>query len=356
MTTVDKSLIRDADLKAQLAAYDAGHTAGKAGLRSIYVRELEDEQARRDTAAAERAAMPRVQRKRALIRETVEAGDAGDRDNLRYIHSVLAICGLPYTKQDIEVREYERRQGRMSLVVEAGKLMSSTGKWERQPLPFGSRARLLMLHLCSEAIRQQSQTIEIADSLTAFIQDMGFEVTGGKNGSLTYFKQQVNALAACRLHIGVWGNGGASTIETKPFSKMEVWLPDSPNQKMLWPSTITFSREFYDNLTARALPINNHVIRAFAGSARKLDLLFWLSYRLKNLSTPLVLSWDALQEQFGDGFSRKRDFRRQLAEEVADLKSVLPKLPLTLSEYGLSLAPASISVLAIPAKKTIKKP
>ena len=38
------------------------------------------------------------------------------------IDSVLAICGLPYTRQPLEIREFERRQGRMSLVVEAGKL------------------------------------------------------------------------------------------------------------------------------------------------------------------------------------------------------------------------------------------
>jgi hypothetical protein len=355
MNAADLPPILDADLKAQLAAYDAGHTMGKAGLRFIYVRELAEEQARRDKGAAERAAMPPVRRKRAEVREAIENSDAASRDNLSYIHSVLAICGLPYTKQPLEVREYERRQGRMSLVIEAGKLMSATGKWERQPLPYGSRARLLMLHLCSEAIRQQSPTIEIADSLTAFIRDMGFEVSGGKNGSLTYFKQQVNALAACRLQIGIWGSGGASTIDTKPFSKMDVWLPTEPNQKMLWPSTITFSKDFFDNLTERALPINNHVIRAFAGSARKLDLLFWLSYRLKKLDAPLSISWDALQEQFGDGFSRQRDFRKKFAEEVADVKSVLTKLPLTLSDDGLTIAPASTSVLAIPAKKALKK-
>ena len=126
-------------------------------------------------------------------------------------------------------------------------------------------------------------------------------------------------------------------------------------KQMLWPSTITFSSEFYDSLTQRALPINNHVARAFAGSARKLDLLFWLSYRLKNLDKPLVLTWDALQGQFGEGFSRQRAFRAQFAEEVADLKSVLPKVPLVLSERGLTLSPASSTVLAIPAPRASKK-
>lgn len=355
MTGPTENQIRDADLKAELAAYDAGQTFGKPGFRSAYVNQLVNMQAERDARVNELALLPRVQRKRAAARDTLATMEGIDRDNLTHIHSVLALCGLPYKKQPLEVREYERRQGRMSLVVEAGKLMTSTGQWERQPLPYGSRARLLMMHLCSEAIRQQSRTIEIADSLSAFIRDMGFEVTGGKTGSLTYFKQQVNALAACRLQIGVWGSGGAATIETKPFSKMEVWLPENPDQKMLWPSTITFSNDFFEDLTQRALPINKHVARAFAGSARKLDIIFWASYRLKNLSAPLPISWDSLQGQFGEGFARQRAFRALFAKEVADIKSVLPKLPLTLSEKGLVLSPADSSVLALPHRKAAPK-
>lgn len=350
-----EALVKDADLRAALAAYDRGERVGKPGWRSAYVAQLAHEQQERDALAQTRAALPRVQRKRALARDTVETAAGSDRDNLNHIHSVLAICGLPYTKQPLEVREYERRQGRMSLVIEAGKLMTSEGKWERQPLPYGSRARLLMMHLCSEAIRQKSPTIEIADSLSAFIRDMGFDVTGGKTGSLTYFKQQVNALAACRLQIGVWGSGGAATLETKPFSKMEVWLPENPDQKMLWPSTITFSRDFYDDLTQRALPVNKHIVRAFANSARKLDILFWLSYRLKNLDEPLAISWDSLKNQFGAGFGRARDFRQAFTEEVAAIKEVLPKVPLQVSAEGLRLLPTNTAVLAIPVKTSPRK-
>jgi Plasmid encoded RepA protein len=121
----------------------------------------------------------------------------GERENLRHIHSVLALCGLPYTQQPVTKRDWESKNGKMSLKVFAGQLMSpETGHWVDQPLPYGSRARLMLLHTCSEAILQKSPTIEIQDSLTGFIKAMGFAVTGGKNGTLTSFKQQVNALAA----------------------------------------------------------------------------------------------------------------------------------------------------------------
>ncbi|MEQ1718841.1 MAG: replication protein RepA [Hyphomicrobium sp.] len=211
-------------------------------------------------------------------------------DDLRHIHSVLAICGLPYARQPDTVRRFERQQGRMSLVVHAGELKGPDGKSVSQPLPYGSRARLLMLHLCSESIRQKSPTIQIEDSLSAFIRALGYPVTGGPRGTLTAFKQQLNALAACHLQIGMWDGNRARTINAVPFSEIDVWMPTNPAQRILWPSQITFSLDFYKTLTAHALPVNVQAVRAFANSPRKLDILFWLGLRLNSLRKPTSVS------------------------------------------------------------------
>ncbi len=230
-----------------------------------------------------------MSRRRAMVRTALENSPL-DKDDLRHIHSVLAICGLPYTRQPIEIREFERRQGRMSLVVEAGKLRNpETGDRIAQPLPFGPKSRLLLLHLCSEAIRQKSATMEIADSLTGFIRDMGFAVTGGKRGTINAFKEQINALAACKLSVGMWDGIRAVEYQGMPFSKIDVWLPTNPDQLMLWPSTLTFSMDFFTTLSRHALPIRAEAVRAFAGSARKLDMYFWFNYRLQRLKEPTTL-------------------------------------------------------------------
>jgi hypothetical protein len=363
MAHPDLAKIRDADLLAELERYRGnpvfevmvGHIAHKQTKRDAERAKEEAAKVEAEAKAAQRATMPRVQRKRAVIREIIETGEAITRDNLQHIHSVLALCGLPHTRQGLEVREYERRQGNSSLVIEAGKLMTSTGQWEAQPLPYGSRARLLLLHLCSEAVRQKSPTIEIADNLTAFIREVGFGVTGGKTGSLTYFKQQLNALAACRMRVGVWGPKGASTLDTKPFTSMQVWLPDNPDQQMLWPSRITFSTDFFNSLSAHALPVNMQVARALGNSSHMLDLLFWLTFKLHRLERPLTLTWEALHRQFGDTYARERKFREDFRANIATISSVLPRVPLTLSERGLTLSPADPNALALPAKRTLKK-
>lgn len=329
--------IRDADLVAQV---EAARGSGAYEFVRMNCQRLQDE---RDRSKR----LPPGERRRTRAREIIET-DGVTPDNLRHIHSVLAICSLPYTRQPVEVREYERKHGRMSLTVEAGKLKGPDGAWVEQPLPYGSRARLLMLHLCSEAIRQKSPTIHIEDSLTAFIRAIGFPVTGGARGTLQAFKQQINALAACHMRIGVWNGSRSSTIHTTPFSRVDVWLPENPDQRMLWPSTLTFSLDFYQTLAEHALPVNVEAVRAFSNSPRKLDILFWLGYRLKNLKKPLRISWTALAEQFGQGYARRRDFVADFTMEIGQVRNVFPKLPIDVGEDGLALAPADPEVIALP--------
>eukprot|EP01036_Dinobryon_divergens_P032258 gene32258-41809_t len=346
--------ITDPDLLAKLAdaegkfAYDA------------MVRHLRHIQQERDTARTiqekrdkELASMSPMERRRSTVREIIE-NDGPSPQNLRYMHSALAICGLPYRRLPEGVREFERSQGRMSVVVEGGKLRSPDGRRIEQPIPWGPKPRLILAHLSTEAIRNQSPTIDVAESLTAFMRELGFEKRGGQRGNIKPFKEQLQALAACRLEISSWDGRRSATIDAKPFKGIELWMSDNPDQKSLWPSTVTFSTEFYESLRQHALPIDVRALHAFANSARKLDLLFWLNYRLHSMKTRLVLDWKPLRAQFGDGFARERDFRAQLAGDIEHIKTVFPKVPVKLTERGLVLENADPSVLSIP-KRLSKK-
>lgn len=347
--------ITDADLLAQLSAAEG--TDGYRITRKLLELQQEKRNAERTKAADRQAALdalPRDKRRRAIVRAVIENAPPSPQD-MRHIHSVLAICGLPYRDAGPDVRSYERRQGNMSLVVTAGQLMTPSGAWQQQPLPFGPKARLILMHLCSEAVRQKSPTIEIADTFTAFVRELGGDDAGGPRGTLTAFKRQLNALAACNFTIATWDGQSAKTKRFSPIEQFHVWLSDDPAQRSLWPSTLTFSPAMYESLKRHALPVNIEAVRAFQGSARKLDLYFWLGYRLHNIADPLHISWKALAEQFGNGFTRDRAFRAQLAEELAHVAEVFPKLPAKLTEEGLILHPAGPEVLALPAPRPAKK-
>lgn len=334
--------IRDTDLLERLAD---SNEFGREFTRKSCI----EEQQRRDALKVMRP----LQRRRNVTRFELEERGAASRDNLRHIHSVLALCSLPYTKQALEVREWNRNQGRMKLSVTAGRLMSAeNGDWIDQPLPYGSRARLLLLHVCSEAIRTNSPTIEIEDTLCGFIRSLGFPVTGGKYGTITTFKEQINALAACTMRIGTWDGDRARTVSTSPFSSLSVSMfsNGSPEQGTLWPTTLSLSLDFYQTLTKHALPINLHAARAFANSPRKLDLLFWLGYRLHGITRPVAIPWEKLAEQWGANYTRFTNFKRDFAQEIAEIKEVFPKLPVTISDVGCIISPGSSEVMAIPTK------
>lgn len=333
--------IRDADLLAELET-----ATGKPGFQFKRI-ELAHRQAQRDKLAA----LTPDARRRAITRESIQSNQPV-RDDLRHIHSVLAICGLPYRRLPLHIRDFERKQGNMALDVSAGSLRNPSGERIEQPLPFGPKARLILMHLCSQAIQNKSPTIDLADSFTAFVRELGFNDSGGPRGALTAFKQQLNALAACTMQVSVWQPGLAVRTERiVPIKRFELWLSDNMHQRALWPSSLTFSLDFYESLKNHALPVNIRAVRAFANSARTLDAYYWLGYRVTRLRTTQTISWDALAQQFGGGYARQRDFRASFLSDIQNIKELFPKLPVTATEDGLTLQPAGPDVLALPAPK-----
>lgn len=331
--------VRDADLVARLAS------AGP--MRDIIYRQCVTEQVRRDTLNA----LPPVKRRRAMISRDIAENIGTSRDNLRHVHSVLAICSLPYTRLPEEKRVWNAKQGRMYLTVTAGRLMGPDGNWQDQPVPYGTRARMMMMHVCSEAIRTNSSTIHIEDTLCGFIRALGYSPTGGKNGTITSFKQQINALAACNMQIG-WKDGRhGKTLNASPFSQTTVELfTDNPDQRTLWPTELKLSHDFFTSLSKHALPVSTHAMRAFANSPRKIDLIWWLGYRMYSADEDIHLSWENLKDQWGTRYNRVTNFKRDLAQEIADIKHVFPKLPVFLNEKGCTIHPGSSEVLAVPLK------
>lgn len=356
MNRPDENLIRDADLLAKVAEQRAKGIFPS--LLDTLIRLQIEEQERRDARTAElaaRKALKPLARRREIVREVIE-NEPASPDNLKYIHSVLALCGLPYRKLASGERSFERKNGRMALVVHAGELRSATGERLPQPVPFGPKARLLLAHLSSEAVRNNSPTVEIAGSLSGFMREMGLEVRGGARGTIQPFKDQVHALAACRMELSAWdGHSSSTTIKADLFKKTQLWFSQNPDEPTLWPTTVTFSQDFYDNLKQRAMPVNVHVLRHLATSARKLDMYFWFNYRLHGIRDPLRVPWKSLAAQFGDGFTRERDFRAQFAADLADVRELFPRLPVRLSEDGMTLDPAEPTVLGIPTLKLSKK-
>jgi hypothetical protein len=157
------------------------------------------------------------------------------------------------------------------------------------------------------------------------------------------------------VQIILWDGSRSVTINTNPISSFDVWLPQSrsPNQKMLWNNTITLSHDFYDSLQKHAFPVDIRALSALSHSAKQMDLLLWLSYRLKELDKPYFLTWDLMKEQFCQSSERRMAlFQNQFRQDIRDIEEVFSKsLPVEISNKGLLLKPCDLEGLFVPLEK-----
>jgi len=268
----------------------------------------------------------------------------GDPDpgELAFLHSVLAQTFLPY--RDPKTRDYVRESGRASLVLTAGYLLDpTTRKPVLQGLPYGTRPRLLLVHLCTQAMRRRSPVIPIADSMSAFMRDLGLKVTGGKHGTIGRFQDQLHRLGAARVQLMFDAGDYGMTLNPDPLiRRFDVWFPTDPRQRVLWPSEVHLSQAFFESLQNHAQPLDPRAIRALQHSARALDAYVWLANRLPRVKGKNGdrVSWAALQAQFGGVMKDPKKFRRDYLKAFRQALVVYPHARVEQVEGGLLLKPS----------------
>ena len=244
-------------------------------------------------------------------------------DRTDFLHTVMCQVGMP--RRATEARVFERHNGPFSILLEAGKLW--TGKeWKPQPLPYGTTPRLVMVHLSSEAIRTQDRRVELGDSMRQFLQTLGIQTNGGERGGYTTFRKQMEALAACRLTIGMSSQGKVVTVDAKPIKRFEAWFQQDGQQQTLWPGVLELSPDFYETLTQHAVPLDYRALSALKHSALALDVYTWLAHRLCRIRQPggVMLSWENLREQFGQEYKNSKDFKREFRDVLRKVWLVYP--------------------------------
>ncbi len=260
-------------------------------------------------------------------------------DRADFLHAILCQVGMP--RKATPGRVFERSSGGASMMLEAGKLW--TGRtWREVPLPYGTRPRLVMVHVSSEAVRTRSREIHIGDSMKDFLIVLGIDTNGGARGGYTMFKRQMEALAASRLTLGFTGGGRAVTLDAKPISRFEAWLHPSGEQRPLWPGLLELSQEFFDTLAAHAVPLDHRALGALKHSALSLDLYTWLAHRLCRVRKPggVKLSWENLREQFGQEYADPKNFKKEFRQAIRPALAVYPDARVEEVAGGVLLRPS----------------
>jgi hypothetical protein len=248
---------------------------------------------------------------------------------------------LPHKRLPAE-KEWIRRSERLTLMIEPGRLIRpGASEGEFVGVPFGSRARLILLYLQTQALRSRSREVELGRSMREWLRRMGI-AQGGK--SIREVRDQATRLSICKLTFFYQNaNGGTGFSSERIVDDGVLFLePASADdrQEHLFVETVRLSQSFYDALSRHPVPLWEPAIRAIQNNSMGLDLYVWLAYRLHVLGKPTAIRWPRLHQQFGAGFKSQRQFKPTFIGNLKLALAVYPDAGVEIEEDGLRLLPS----------------
>jgi len=267
---------------------------------------------------------PIDQRRIAQLRERTETPLPSA--DIWYIHTVLTQCFLPY--KDPKTDRWRRQNGKFSISLIAGDIKDPTTPEGMRVagLPFGAKPRLFQSYLCTQAIKQQSPVIAVERSMTAMIQQLGLIASGGREGTIRAFKEQVTRFAACKYTImGPGPRGEARHMHAEPFAHFDVWFPPDADHGACWPTEIVLTDTYYYSLKDHAVPYDFRALRAIQNKPKAQDMYLWMTQRLCRIPSnkPVRLRWQDLYDMFG-GQSTLKEFKWKCPADLAAARASYP--------------------------------
>jgi hypothetical protein len=259
-----------------------------------------------------------------------EDGDVG------FVYSGWAQAALPHRRLPDD-ETWQIQTERVTLLVEPGKRIVADGKPVSVGVPYGSRARLIMLYLQTEALRTSSREVELGRSLRAWLGRMGIP-HGGK--SIKEVREQAERISRCRLTFHIQQGGRAGLFNQHIVDSALFLDGDDPSQGSLFLETARLSETFFEQLQRHPVPIEEAAIRAINNNSMALDVYCWLAYRLHVLPGQRTISWKALHSQFGTGFLRLDHFRPRFIENLQLALAVYRDARVDIGVKGLVLEPS----------------
>lgn len=272
-------------------------------------------------------------------RPEVEAASAymADEDaGIGFLYSGWCQAALPHRRLPDD-QTWQIEGERITLLVEPGTRPVPGGTPYRIGVPYGSRARLIMLYLQSEALRTGSRNVELGRSLKHWLGKMGIPA-GGK--SIHQVRDQTERIVRCRLTFhGPRGSG----VQQQNIVDEAIFLDeadDDGRQGSLFTQNARLSEGFFEQLRKHPVPLEEAAIRAINNNSMALDLYAWLAYRLHALTAPRPITWAAIKGQFGGGFGAMRNFRMTYLENLRLALAVYPAARVETDGRGVTLFPS----------------
>lgn len=261
------------------------------------------------------------------------AGYLGSEDtDIGYLFSGWAQAALPHRRLPDDAA-WQVSTDRVTLIVQPGLRPAPGGTPVSVGVPYGSRARLILLYLQTEAIRTNSREVELGRSLHAWLRRLEIPIGGKQMASV---RDQAERISRCRLSFQI-KQGNRTGLVNQHILDTSMFIEDDRAQGGLFVEKAHLSQSFFDELKKHPVPVEEAAVRQIANNSLALDVYCWLAYRLHSLSGPLQISWKALHSQFGRSVARLDHFKEHFRTVLALATSVYPEANVEEAENGAGL-------------------
>ena len=252
------------------------------------------------------------------VAEQIHNTNALAANKIAFVPRFIAATALPISKQDTS--QFFRRNGNRLLTIQPG---YETG------LPFGAMPRLMLCTITTLCKQNDSELVSLGPSASSFLRMLGKTATGGKNGSLTYAREQLSRLLGCTFHLA---NTDAPD-DTISFRISEHTVLPTPE----WRPLLMLSQGFLEYARRYAVPVDLRVLLACGHYPLAMDIYCWLTYRFYSLRRPVVIPWVELTWQFGSTFQREAHFRSSFRRALMRVSGFYPDARFYTDTQGLHL-------------------
>ena len=274
----------------------------------------------------------------ALSLEYQEAKEAGA---IGFMSRALVNCTMPHSK--VVSPYYTRKNGVFTLTMKGD---------EEIGVPYGALPRLIMAFITTEAVRTKDPQIVLGDSLSGFMNQLGIVKSGGRWGSVTRLRSQMERLFACAIscrYADDLNRGGKNLLIADEYNLW--WEPKQPDQVQLFASTVTLSQKFFEEITNSPVVFRMDALKVLKQSAMAIDLYTWVTYRNSYAKKNTYIPWESLQMQFGSGYPNtaqgKADFKRKFKEALTKVSIAYPE--------AAKLRPEDDHLLFVPGRPHVAK-
>ena len=269
---------------------------------------------------------------------------ADEAQRIGITYSGFCLTGFPHKKLADEA-PWERRGHNVTLLVEPGRLKTGPGPAVLFGVPYGARARIIMIYLQTQAQRSGSRQVVLGRSMRDWMVRMGLS-SGGETAKA--LRDQARRISACHIKFfwstmdgeGRRGNGfrNGGILSDGFFFRENTG--DEERQGTLFEDVVTLDETFYAALREHPVPLLEAAIRQLKEKSLALDLYVWLAYRLHSLKQPTAVSWAALFSQFGTGFRLARQFKPYFIEALSAATAAYPDARVDVEADGIVMRPS----------------